>query len=530
VSVKSIRGSQGTSASGTTSKRVVAPTKKPWVRNQYWPALADPAAEEFLALFAVFPNQDNFFAMQATAAYRYERGDGTEVFVGTGVTTYYNYDYTSAGLYSDANLPYKIAIIRITPQGAGQIATLNVAIKHNQAGLISGYNNGFLEVKGNLPNATAVTISTPGATVAKYIENVELLNLTKLGVTISNFLANSETSVRRIRLQFKNTANFQLQYAFASCRQLTDLQLEILGTGLPTICTSMFNGCTALINAPFFNTAAVTDMTNMFSNCYALTSVPHYNTAAATLCSGMFSNCSSLTGVPAFNFSAATTTATMFNSCYNLQSVPPFTFSSSLLTANNMFFNCRSIQTIPLLNFASVTNFSAMFSGCLALIEVPLLNTAAATDMSSMFFNCENLPTIPAFNTGAVTAMNLMFSGCASLVTMPTLNMANVANVTSMFANCTSLRELPTLNWNGVSSAANFTSFLNATKLTRIRATGARFTHTIASNVLTATALNEYYTNLGTGTGQTLTVTGNYGTAGDDPTIATAKGWTVTGS
>jgi len=29
--------------------------------------------------------------------------------------------------------------------------------------------------------------------------------------------------------------------------------------------------------------------------------------------------------------------------------------------------------------------------------------------------------------------------------------------------------------------------------------------------------------------GTNITVTGNYGVSGDDPTIATAKGWTVTG-
>jgi hypothetical protein len=47
---------------------------------------------------------------------------------------------------------------------------------------------------------------------------------------------------------------------------------------------------------------------------------------------------------------------------------------------------------------------------------------------------------------------------------------------------------------------------------------------------LSAAELNEIYTNLGTASGaQTITVTGNYGTASDNPTIATAKGWTVTG-
>jgi len=58
---------------------------------------------------------------------------------------------------------------------------------------------------------------------------------------------------------------------------------------------------------------------------------------------------------------------------------------------------------------------------------------------------------------------------------------------------------------------------------------GIKITHTIASCNFSGPALNTYYTNLGSGTGQTLTVTGNYGVTDDDPSIATAKGWTVTG-
>jgi hypothetical protein len=51
----------------------------------------------------------------------------------------------------------------------------------------------------------------------------------------------------------------------------------------------------------------------------------------------------------------------------------------------------------------------------------------------------------------------------------------------------------------------------------------------VASCKLSATKLNEIYSNLKTVTGKTITVTGNYGTASDDPSIAIAKGWTVTG-
>jgi hypothetical protein len=46
--------------------------------------------------------------------------------------------------------------------------------------------------------------------------------------------------------------------------------------------------------------------------------------------------------------------------------------------------------------------------------------------------------------------------------------------------------------------------------------------------MLSGSELNSIYTALSAnGAGKTITVTGNYGTSTDDPTIATAKGWTV---
>ena len=53
----------------------------------------------------------------------------------------------------------------------------------------------------------------------------------------------------------------------------------------------------------------------------------------------------------------------------------------------------------------------------------------------------------------------------------------------------------------------------------------------VATNLLDATALDALYTSLGTAAGaQVVTVTSNPGTTSDTPSIATGKGWTVTGS
>jgi hypothetical protein len=71
--------------------------------------------------------------------------------------------------------------------------------------------------------------------------------------------------------------------------------------------------------------------------------------------------------------------------------------------------------------------------------------------------------------------------------------------------------------------------FTSCFSLARIEAKEIKFTFSVASCKLSNTALNEIYTNLPTVTGQTITVTDNYGAPTDNATIATAKGWTVTG-
>jgi hypothetical protein len=155
--------------------------------------------------------------------------------------------------------------------------------------------------------------------------------------------------------------------------------------------------------------------------------------------------------------------------------------------------------------------------------------------MSSMFQNCSSLQTIPAFpgSVAAVTNMSSMFQSCSSLQTIPVFpgSVAAVTNMSSMFQGCTSLESIPPLDMSGISSAANAANFVaNCSSLARAQLTGMRFSFSVASCKLSAAALNELFTGLPVVTGQTITVTGNYGIngAGYDPTIATAKGWTVT--
>jgi len=345
--------------------------------------------------------------------------------------------------------------------------------------------------------------------------------------------------------------------------------------------TSMFAGCQSLEVAPFISfSASLTDISNMFSGCVKLRSVPLYNFGNVTLAPNAFASCQNLTEMPAFNWSsltnatsifsncaniktfpalswgnvtntssafatclsmiespvistssALTTTQTMFNNCYSMKVFTPFNTSGVTVMAS-MFLNCSSLVSftsgVTTTNTNAVTSFANMFQNCYSLTTAPAMNTSAATNVSTMFNNCYSLTSVPLYDFNGPTDFSSMFANCYSLTSLPNFDMSTAISLTSMCLGCYSLQEIPA--WN-LSAATTLTSAFGAIgSLSRIRATGMNATFSIVSNNLSATELNEIYTNLSaTGAGKTITVTGNWGTASDNPAIATAKGWTVTG-
>ena len=191
-----------------------------------------------------------------------------------------------------------------------------------------------------------------------------------------------------------------------------------------------------------------------------------------------------------------------------------------------MFSSCSALQQVPALDTSSGTNFTGMFSSCYALQQVPALNTSSGTNFTGMFQQCYALQQVPALNTSSGTNFTNMFYNCSSLQQVPALNTSSGTNFTNMFYNCSSLQQVPALN---TSSGTNFTNmFQSCYALQWSDVYGGRYAISYATANLSAAALDNIYTNLGTAAGaQTITVTGNWGTAGDDPTIATAKGFSV---
>ena len=182
-----------------------------------------------------------------------------------------------------------------------------------------------------------------------------------------------------------------------------------------------------------------------------------------------------------------------FSYCYALQSVtwpsPPapatvtFTNGSALIgwTAHGLkagmavvFSTTGSLPT----NFTAGTIYYVIATGLTAnVFEVSATNGGGAITAGSAGSGTQSCARVPL---GAVTAVSSLFASCPSLARID---------------NCAL--------W---------------------------VTFTVASCNLSGTNLDAIYTALPTTSGKMITVTGNVGTATDTPSIATGKGWSVTGS
>jgi hypothetical protein len=216
----------------------------------------------------------------------------------------------------------------------------------------------------------------------------------------------------------------------------------------------------------------------------------------------------------------------LFN-CTSLQQVPLFNTAAGT-TFNTFLSGCSSLQQVPLFNTAAGTTFNNFLNGCSSLQQVPLFNTAAGTSFNSFLNGCTSLQSVPLFNTAAGTNFQSFLSTCLSLQSVPLFNTSSGTIFTNFLQNCFSLQQVPLFN---TSSGTIFTNFLlSCPCISRIQATfPAGQSFSLANLALGPDALDEIYTNLPTASGTpTITVTGNWGTAAHDPTIATNKGWTVT--
>jgi hypothetical protein len=270
-----------------------------------------------------------------------------------------------------------------------------------------------------------------------------------------------------------------------------------------------------------------TNFSNFLRNCSSLQNLPAINTQNGTIFNSFLQGCSSLQNLPAINTQNGTNFSSFLQSCSSLQNLPAINTQNG--TNFSSFLNgCSSLQNLPAINTQNGTIFNSFLNGCSSLQNLPAINTQNGTSFSNFLQSCSSLQNLPAINTQNGTIFNSFLQGCSSLQNLPAINTQNGTNFSNFLQSCSSLQNIPSIN---TQNGTSFSSFLSGcSSLSRIQATfPANQSFSLANLALGPDALNEIYTNLPTAVGTpTITVTGNWGTAAHDPTIATAKGWTVT--
>lgn len=525
-------------------------------------------------------NQITSFASMFSSCYSLK--EVTELFMGsaTGTTAFQS-------MFSGCRQLIKIPVMNINNTAAtltGMFGSCNnlPSVTFVSSSNVTGLNGTFAQCY-SLQTINGFDFASPLITnlASTFDSCVSLTSLPPINVTNVTTLVqtfNACASLTSIKFIGNTSKVTSFALAFSACSNLTEIPKEFDCRAANSL-DRTFNGCRLLREAPvFYNTSNITTLFSLFQSCSQLKRVHLFDTSAVTSFSATFNGCISITGIPRFNTRSGTTMNTMFGSCTSLKTIPTLN-TANVADFGNMFNGCSALTSIPLLNTSKATNVGGMFNGCSALTKIPYLDTCNATDFSNMFAQCSSLTEVPTLNTSNATTMVSMFFGCNALKRVPNFNIPNCSNLQTMFQNCYSLTEAPTFyNSNKVTntislyiscvnlkrvpgmsgvgltninnmfngctslievgsipcSAAGLvnttTPFASCISLKRMGITNINASFDISNCSLDSNALNEIYTNVSaTGAGKTITVTGNWGTANDNPAIAQAKGWTVTG-
>jgi len=342
---------------------------------------------------------------------------------------------------------------------------------------------------------------------------------------------------------------------FQTCSLLNSVTLPTSVSASGVSMSSAFNTCSSLTSITIPSTYLITNLTSAFQSCESVTSIvlPNNSQNSCTTITSMANGCGKLKSIvmPTSMTGLTGSNITVFNECNSLESVTLPPTMNSVTTMADFFRNCSSLKSVTLpTSVSACTNFSNMFSGCSSIqtIVMPATVSASTTTLASAFINCFALKTLtlPTTQMTSVNTISGMLSGCGNLTTINNLNRIGsttaTPSVTGNLGQSTSSASyaslITSLSFSCPFSAFSFfgtPNILNKLNSLRLLNAGAGqyaagSPHiNISYNNLSATALNQVFTDLPTLSGKTINITGCTGAATCTRSIATAKGWTVTG-
>ena len=508
------------------------PVADEWVRPTEWLPLPDnvDGVQKVSILNAVFDTDSEFVAFICQGNYTIDWGDGVTENFATGVKAEHKYNYSDVGLNSDtvATFGYKQCIITITPQSGQNLTVVSFGTYHSSIGSVSSYDlaTGFLDIRVN---------------------SLFCVNL---------IIGAASNPVRHTMLEqciIGELADKTLNELFYDCYSLQSVSIK--DTSNVTSFASMHYNNYSLQKMPTytFNSAGV-DVNSMFFNCYSLIETHPISLTLKGFLYNMFYYCKSLKSIDlTINSNVNYPLSSVFNGCLSLENIllsftgtgkltnivntfvgtrikeSPALDTSLCTSFANAFQNCDRLTDLYEYDYTSATTLSNMLNGCYSLKSVPNFNiTASCTDLLNLCNNCWSLERAPTFSdSSGVTNITSMLRYCKSLTTVPSYVFGDVTGTlfNATFEYCDSLQVLPSITVGSLYTA-NPNIIAKNYSLKRMLMP-LRFTFSVENAKMSASALNEMFSILPTVTGQTVTITGNYGASTCDTTIATAKGWTV---
>ncbi len=229
--------------------------------------------------------------------------------------------------------------------------------------------------------------------------------------------------------------------------------------------------------------------------------------------------------------------------------VPDWVDFEGITDMRNMFSNCSNLQTIPEIDTSNVGDMNNMFSYCQSLQTIPILDTSKVSNADAMFYYCRNLKTLPNnFNFGICSNLSEMFysAGLTDYSFLETWIIDPNAVMNGMIdnTNTTYVPAIPCVGNSNYQQSAIFWAYGDFSKLTYFGGWIGRKYNVDKDYILKKmpnltyesciSILNNLYDF--TGNGETpdssqgkLKVHPNFlTTVGEDISIGTNKGWTIT--
>lgn len=550
---------------GGSEEPLPTPEIKEWVKPHDWPDIESEPLEagEIRVLMGDYLGKEGNVVQvyKATGATSIKAtvdwGDGTiEEIDSTSTSTYITHDYVDGGTPCDRG--YNTYVVKIKFKEPDQSPSRLILYRSGATSSMSRHTN-LLWVYGDMQYLSELSNFTCHPSLYGYSIMLERGNLINTShVEKMSYLFYNCNMLQSVP-QLDTSSVTMMASMFSGCNMIQ--VIPDLNTSKATSMNSLFKGCRSLLRIPNIDTSNVSTLYSMFEDCHLITTIPEIVTNNVTNMNSMFKGCYSLQSIPNLVTDKVTNMSYMFEGCGSLRSIPVLN-TSKVTDMSWMFDGCSSLRKIPALDTSNITSATYLFRGCSSLTELPDLNTSKIKNMNYMFGNCSSLEKAPNMDFSAATDISSMFRGCSSLLSVPAIDTSNVTKINELFYECYSLLETPPIDTTKcIGSYYNYNHFYSCPNLLKIGTVTLSkdieiaignylakppvaeisvayneldppaFSKTVPIKLnytqLSAEALNRLMEQLPDGNGKTLDLKYNPGSATCDPSIATAKNWTV---